>query len=195
MVAFWSSDTKTPGGEGCFAPDGNIIQYLGPRSTAFHAPPACFAEDFFSVLGDDRPDHQWLIIGPERSGSKLWSSDTKTPGGEGCFAPDGNIIQYLGPRSTAFHRHSALQNGYWDSMPMHAGLRAVWKGSAARVRFYTSDTKTPGGEGCFAPDGNIIQYLGPRSTAFHALVDTGLQRASPKTSSPCSVTTALIISG
>ncbi|KAI2738221.1 hypothetical protein DTO013E5_3560 [Penicillium roqueforti] len=45
---------------------------------ASYWPPACFAEDFFSVLGDDRPDHQWLIIGPERSGSKFHKDPNAT---------------------------------------------------------------------------------------------------------------------
>ena len=31
--------------------------------------PECFGEDLFSVLGDQRPDSRWLIVGPERSGS------------------------------------------------------------------------------------------------------------------------------
>lgn len=31
--------------------------------------PDCFGEDLFAVLGDQRPDCRWLIIGPERSGS------------------------------------------------------------------------------------------------------------------------------
>lgn len=31
--------------------------------------PDCFGEDLFSVLGDDRPDNRWLLIGPKRSGS------------------------------------------------------------------------------------------------------------------------------
>ncbi|TPX58844.1 hypothetical protein SpCBS45565_g07888 [Spizellomyces sp. 'palustris'] len=31
--------------------------------------PSYFTEDFFSVLGDQRPDYRWLIIGPARSGS------------------------------------------------------------------------------------------------------------------------------
>ncbi|KAH8815096.1 putative F-box and JmjC domain protein [Xylogone sp. PMI_703] len=32
-------------------------------------PPECFGEDLFAVLGDNRPDDKWLIIGPARSGS------------------------------------------------------------------------------------------------------------------------------
>ena len=32
-------------------------------------PPTCFGEDLFSLLGSERPDRRWLIIGPERSGS------------------------------------------------------------------------------------------------------------------------------
>lgn len=40
--------------------------------------PPCFGEDFFSVLGDDRPDRQWLIIGPERSGSTFHKDPNAT---------------------------------------------------------------------------------------------------------------------
>ncbi|KAF7713767.1 Uncharacterized protein PECH_000604 [Penicillium ucsense] len=51
-----------------------------PESTpdAAYWPPACFAEDFFSVLGQDRPDHQWMIVGPERSGSKFHKDPNAT---------------------------------------------------------------------------------------------------------------------
>ena len=31
--------------------------------------PTCFSTDLFSVLGPQRPDHRWLIMGPARSGS------------------------------------------------------------------------------------------------------------------------------
>ncbi|KAF2234507.1 Clavaminate synthase-like protein [Viridothelium virens] len=31
--------------------------------------PDCFGEDLFAVLGKQRPDCRWLIVGPERSGS------------------------------------------------------------------------------------------------------------------------------
>ena len=31
--------------------------------------PECFGDDLFAVLGDQRPDDKWLIIGPARSGS------------------------------------------------------------------------------------------------------------------------------
>ncbi|EER44653.1 JmjC domain-containing protein [Histoplasma capsulatum H143] len=36
-------------------------------SESAYTPPTPFAEDLFSVLGPDRPDHRWLIIGPPRS--------------------------------------------------------------------------------------------------------------------------------
>lgn len=45
--------------------------------TSFWTPP-CFGEDFFSVLENDRPDRQWLIIGPERSGSKFHKDPNAT---------------------------------------------------------------------------------------------------------------------
>ncbi|KAL1958712.1 hypothetical protein VTO42DRAFT_3831 [Malbranchea cinnamomea] len=45
---------------------------------AAYTPPSCFGEDFFTVLGDQRPDHQWLIIGPERSGSTFHKDPNAT---------------------------------------------------------------------------------------------------------------------
>ena len=40
--------------------------------------PECFGEDFFTLLGEQRPDHQWLIIGPERSGSTFHKDPNAT---------------------------------------------------------------------------------------------------------------------
>lgn len=40
--------------------------------------PECFGEDFFSVLDDQRPDHRWLIVGPERSGSTFHKDPNAT---------------------------------------------------------------------------------------------------------------------
>ena len=34
-----------------------------------YQPPDCFGDDLFDTLGKERPDHAWLIIGPERGGS------------------------------------------------------------------------------------------------------------------------------
>ena len=41
-------------------------------------PPTCFGTDVFSVLGSQRPDHRWLIIGPERSGSTFHKDPNAT---------------------------------------------------------------------------------------------------------------------
>ena len=40
-----------------------------PLSPYHYWVPKCFGEDYFEVLGKQRPDHRWLIVGPERSGS------------------------------------------------------------------------------------------------------------------------------
>ena len=40
--------------------------------------PECFGEDLFNVLGAQRPDHRWLIIGPERSGSTFHKDPNAT---------------------------------------------------------------------------------------------------------------------
>ncbi|GAM82755.1 hypothetical protein ANO11243_007410 [Dothideomycetidae sp. 11243] len=41
------------------------------QNTPAYWPPTCFGsdQDLFSVLGPQRPDHRWLIVGPARSGS------------------------------------------------------------------------------------------------------------------------------
>ena len=44
---------------------------------AFWSPP-CFAEDLFEVLGEQRPDHRWLIIGGRRSGSTFHKDPNST---------------------------------------------------------------------------------------------------------------------
>lgn len=41
-------------------------------------PPACFGEDLFKLLGDQRPDHRWLIVGPDRSGSTFHKDPNAT---------------------------------------------------------------------------------------------------------------------
>ena len=40
--------------------------------------PSCFGEDLFSVLGEQRPDHRWLIVGPEKSGSTFHKDPNAT---------------------------------------------------------------------------------------------------------------------
>ncbi len=40
--------------------------------------PSCFGEDLFSVLGEQRPDSRWLIVGPERSGSTFHKDPNAT---------------------------------------------------------------------------------------------------------------------
>lgn len=45
---------------------------------ASYWPPDCFGEDLFNVLGHDRPDRRWLIIGPERSGSTFHKDPNST---------------------------------------------------------------------------------------------------------------------
>lgn len=42
-----------------------------PVLAADYNVPVYFQDDFFSLLGDDRPDYRWLIIGPKKSGSSF----------------------------------------------------------------------------------------------------------------------------
>ncbi|KAI9711385.1 MAG: hypothetical protein M1828_001930 [Chrysothrix sp. TS-e1954] len=41
-------------------------------------PPPCFGTDMFSVLGEQRPDSRWLIVGPEHSGSTFHKDPNAT---------------------------------------------------------------------------------------------------------------------
>jgi len=41
-------------------------------------PPECFGDDMFALLGEQRPDNRWLIIGPERSGSTFHKDPNAT---------------------------------------------------------------------------------------------------------------------
>lgn len=40
--------------------------------------PECFGEDLFAILGEQRPDSRWLIVGPERSGSTFHKDPNAT---------------------------------------------------------------------------------------------------------------------
>jgi hypothetical protein len=40
--------------------------------------PSCFGDDLFSVLGDQRPDSRWMIMGPKRSGSTFHKDPNAT---------------------------------------------------------------------------------------------------------------------
>ena len=48
---------------------GKDGQYWAPR---------CFGQDLFGLLGRDRPDSRWLIVGPERSGSTFHKDPNAT---------------------------------------------------------------------------------------------------------------------
>lgn len=47
-------------------------------SEGAYEPPECFQEDLFVLLGSNRPDHRWLIIGPKRSGSTFHKDPNAT---------------------------------------------------------------------------------------------------------------------
>lgn len=48
------------------------------KEDAAYWAPACFGEDLFGVLGDQRPDCRWMIMGPARSGSTFHKDPNAT---------------------------------------------------------------------------------------------------------------------
>jgi len=61
-----------------FAEKMDLTVSAQPEDKADYWPPACFGSDLFTVLGDQRPDHRWLIVGPERSGSTFHKDPNAT---------------------------------------------------------------------------------------------------------------------
>ncbi|KAK2865180.1 hypothetical protein FQN49_003826 [Arthroderma sp. PD_2] len=65
--------------------DKNFVSKMGLSSgggeddeDAVFWPPSCFGADLFAVLGCQRPDKEWLIIGPARSGSTFHKDPNAT---------------------------------------------------------------------------------------------------------------------
>ncbi|KAI8632043.1 Clavaminate synthase-like protein [Xylariaceae sp. FL1651] len=48
------------------------------KGGSFYWPPECFGPDLFAVLGEERPAHRWLIVGPARSGSTFHKDPNAT---------------------------------------------------------------------------------------------------------------------
>lgn len=51
---------------------------VGQGEGSHYSIPECFGEDLFDVLGNQRPDRRWLIIGPARSGSTFHKDPNAT---------------------------------------------------------------------------------------------------------------------
>lgn len=51
---------------------------VGQEQGSAYWRPECFGPDLFEVLGDERPAHRWLIVGPERSGSTFHKDPNAT---------------------------------------------------------------------------------------------------------------------
>ncbi|PKS12035.1 hypothetical protein jhhlp_001331 [Lomentospora prolificans] len=51
---------------------------VGVQPGAAYWRPECFGPDLFELLGEERPAHRWLIIGPQRSGSTFHKDPNAT---------------------------------------------------------------------------------------------------------------------
>ena len=60
--------------------DRSFVEKMGIRISGDgqYWAPCCFGEDLFTVLGEQRPDSRWLIVGPERSGSTFHKDPNAT---------------------------------------------------------------------------------------------------------------------
>ena len=75
------------------------------KALVFEVPLAnVFGQDFFTLLGQDRPDHQWLIIGPKRSGSNF----------------------HKDPNGTSAWNSIVSGQKYWIMFPPHLNPPGIW---------------------------------------------------------------------
>ncbi|CAD6583186.1 MAG: hypothetical protein ASARMPREDX12_001201 [Alectoria sarmentosa] len=58
--------------------DRSFVEKTDIRVGREYWAPGCFGEDLFSVLGEQRPDSRWLIVGPEKSGSTFHKDPNAT---------------------------------------------------------------------------------------------------------------------
>lgn len=56
----------------------NLTVSDNPAGDADYWEPTCFGPDLFHLLGKQRPDHRWLIVGPDRSGSTFHKDPNAT---------------------------------------------------------------------------------------------------------------------
>lgn len=57
-----------------------------------YSAPSCFGEDLFSVLGEQRPDSRWLVVGPEKSGSTFHKDPNATRYGHPCDSGSSLVV-------------------------------------------------------------------------------------------------------
>lgn len=61
-----------------FAQKMNLTVTDSPDDRADYWEPTCFGKDLFHLLDKQRPDHRWLIVGPDRSGSTFHKDPNAT---------------------------------------------------------------------------------------------------------------------
>lgn len=63
--------------------DKAFADHTAPLAADYAVPPV-FSEDLFELLGERRPSHRWLIIGPARSGSTFHVDPNATSAWNAC---------------------------------------------------------------------------------------------------------------
>ncbi|KAI4158399.1 MAG: hypothetical protein LQ342_007485 [Letrouitia transgressa] len=84
--------------------DKSFVEKMGLREgkgqDGHYWVPECFAEDLFAVLGEQRPDSRWLIMGPERSGSTFHKDPNATSAWNAVLR--GSKYWIMFPSSTSY---------------------------------------------------------------------------------------------
>ncbi|EPQ64772.1 BgtA-20919 [Blumeria graminis f. sp. tritici] len=111
--------------------------------------PECFGEDFFTALGDKRPDYRWLIIGPERSGSTFHMDPNATSAWNAVLR--GSKYWIMFPPSTKYPTPPGVYVSNNLSEVTSPVSIAEWL-----LNFHAQARKTPGCIECICKEGEIV---------------------------------------
>lgn len=85
MSQYWTYATTTTEENPLYLFDHRFAQNV-PSLVADFDVPSIFSEDFFSILGDDRPHYRWLIVGAPMSGSTFHIDPNGTSAWNACIS-------------------------------------------------------------------------------------------------------------
>lgn len=143
-------------------------------SAGAYKPPTVFGTDYFTVLGEQRPDYRWLIVGPARSGSTFHKDPNATSAWNAVLR--GSKYWIMFPNSTSLPPPPGVFVSDDQSEVTSPLSIAEWL-----TNFHREARRTPGclegicheGEVLHVPSGkwlSIFSFLNLASTHNHRMV-------------------------
>ena len=157
--------------------DSGFVSKMGLKTegeNADYTPPPAFGEDFFDVLGAQRPDYQWLLIGPERSASPFHKDPNATSAWNAVLTGAKYWIMFPG---------STTPPGIYVSSTDQSDITSPLSVAEWLLNFHAAARKAPGcmegicgeGEVLHIPSGwwHLVVNLGPSLAVTENFVPRG----------------------